>query len=165
MGRKGRGAECTHPLPSKSVPLGLKPLHSPLFKPLPPPVHATLGTRPQEMEPNYSRWQGRLSLRKRFRGIFWLFSAAIIVNSVFGPQGLCITVTVFWVVRTLQLPLEGFSPCVEQKPQALQMHIIAQTRPWWITALFLNGVSLGRAERQKNYSLLWNPTIAGYVLF
>lgn len=59
---------------SESVPLGLKPSHSPLFKPLPPPKHATLGTRPREMEPNYSRWQGRLSFKKRFRGIFWLFS-------------------------------------------------------------------------------------------
>lgn len=56
--------------PSKSVPLDLEPSHLSLFKPLPPPKHATLGNRPREMEPNYSRWQGRLSLRKRFRGVF-----------------------------------------------------------------------------------------------
>lgn len=139
---------------SESVPLGLKPSHSPLFKPLPPPKHATLGTRPREMEPNYSRWQGRLSFKKSLGAFSDFFLAAIIANSVFGPQGLCITATVFWVARTLQLPLEGFSPCVKQKTQALQMHFIAQTRPWWITALSLNGVSLGggvggREDRKK----------------
>lgn len=79
-----------------------RPHTGPLFKILPPPRHAAMGIRPVTRRPlensiqTTAECQERLSLKNGF------------VSSGSGQQGLYITVTVLWVTRALQLPLEGF---------------------------------------------------------